>query len=125
MDRVNLIMDAKGIILETITPGEGTKTLRIFPTRKTDYQKGETLSWGMDLTKVWGPAWYRNPEDNFPISRLGPLVIGVCSDGDVIDRDHQTNKRGSKLGRCRHAGRLHKARGVSLPPLPADSPSRP
>jgi hypothetical protein len=55
------ITDAKGVILETVSPGGVSTTLRIFPTTKTDYQLGKQVSWEWG-PRQWGEAWYRDPE---------------------------------------------------------------
>lgn len=51
----------KGIILETRSPRGVTGHLQIFPTLKTDYEKGKMVSWEWDLTNVWGKTWYKDP----------------------------------------------------------------
>lgn len=56
------ILDAKGIILEATSPGGTQKTVRIFPTTRTGYVKGEVVSWDWNTSKQWGQAWYRDPE---------------------------------------------------------------
>jgi hypothetical protein len=54
------ISDAKGIILETTSPGGVIKTLRIFPTTRTHFQKGKQVAWEWNMQKVWPAAWYRD-----------------------------------------------------------------
>jgi hypothetical protein len=56
------ITDAKGIILETTSPGGAIKTFRIFPTTRTDFQKGKRVAWEWNMQKVWPAAWYRDPD---------------------------------------------------------------
>ena len=57
-----LIPDAKGLILQTTSPEGGIKSFRIYPTTRTDYVKGEHVTWEWNLQKIWGPAWYRDPD---------------------------------------------------------------
>jgi hypothetical protein len=61
---VTLITDAKGLILETTSPGGGHKVFRIFPTTRTDYVKDEAVSWEWNMSKIWKDAWYRDPDSN-------------------------------------------------------------
>jgi hypothetical protein len=56
------ITDAKGLILETTSPGGATKMHRIFPTTRTDYQKGKRVAWEWNMQKKWPNAWYRDPD---------------------------------------------------------------
>jgi hypothetical protein len=56
-----IIPDAKGIMLETTSPGGVTKTLRIFPTTRTHFQKGKRVAWEWNMQEVWPAAWYRDP----------------------------------------------------------------
>jgi hypothetical protein len=56
------IPDAKGVILETTSPGGAIKSFRIFPTTKTHFQKGKQVAWEWDdAGRIWGAAWYRDP----------------------------------------------------------------
>jgi hypothetical protein len=59
-----LITNAKGIVLETTSPGGATKSFRIFPTTRTHFRKGQRVAWewNHDLRVQWGPAWYRDPD---------------------------------------------------------------
>jgi hypothetical protein len=54
------ILDARGVILETTSPGGLMKTFRIFPTTRTHFQKGKQVAWEWDMHKVWPAAWYRD-----------------------------------------------------------------
>jgi hypothetical protein len=54
-----------GLILETRSPGGGIVLKRIFPTtRPSSYKKGKVVTWEWDLSKVWGKAWYIDPDSN-------------------------------------------------------------
>ena len=58
-----LIPDAKGVILETTSPGGVMKTFRIFPTTRTHFRKGKQVAWEWNMQKVWPAAWYRDPDN--------------------------------------------------------------
>lgn len=55
------IEGVRGVILETTSPGGANKMLRIFPTTKTHFAKGQRVAWEWNGTRVFGPAWYRDP----------------------------------------------------------------
>ncbi len=55
------IEDIKGVILETLATDGVTKTLRIFPTTKTHFQKGRQVAWEWNMQVTVQPAWYRHP----------------------------------------------------------------
>jgi hypothetical protein len=58
-----IIEGAKGLIMETISPGGVEVSKRIYPTTKpTYYQRGKRISWEWDLSNKWGPAWYIDPD---------------------------------------------------------------
>lgn len=52
----------KGVILETETPGGTQRFFRIFPTTKTNYQKGSRVAWEWNNSIVWEDAWYKDPD---------------------------------------------------------------
>jgi hypothetical protein len=56
------IPDAKGVILETTSPGGVMKTFRIFPSSRTHFQRGKQVAWEWNMRKVWPAAWYRDPD---------------------------------------------------------------
>ena len=56
------ISNAKGVILETTAPGGAIKTVKIFPTTRTHFQKGKQVAWEWNLQKTWPEAWYRDPD---------------------------------------------------------------
>lgn len=56
-----LIADAKGLILETTSPGQTKKAFRIFPTTRTHFEKGKRVAWEWNFEKIWGKAWYKDP----------------------------------------------------------------
>lgn len=60
----NLIPNAKGIILETESPGGTKKWFRIFPTTKSHFQKGKRVAWEWSFENTWGPAWFKDPDTN-------------------------------------------------------------
>lgn len=57
------ISDAKGVILETTSPGGMMKTFRIFPTTQTHFQKGKQVAWEWNMNRTWPEAWYRDPDE--------------------------------------------------------------
>ena len=57
----HMINDAKGLIMETISPGGAEKLFRIFPTTKIGYyKKGEQIAWEWSFGKVWNDTWYKD-----------------------------------------------------------------
>jgi hypothetical protein len=56
------IDEARGVILRTASP-DGTSTLRIFPTTRTDYQAGQEVSWEWNQNRQFGEVWFRDPAD--------------------------------------------------------------
>lgn len=55
--------EAKGLILETTSPGGVEKTFRIYPTTKIGYyKKGKQVAWEWDLSKTWNKTWYIDPK---------------------------------------------------------------
>ncbi len=58
------VSDAKGVILETTSPGGSQKSYRIFPTTRTHFQEGKRVAWEWNMGKTWGHTWYRNAETN-------------------------------------------------------------
>ncbi len=51
-----------GLVLETTASDGKTKSLRIYPTTKTDYVKGSEVAWEWSNRNLWGEAWYRHPD---------------------------------------------------------------
>jgi hypothetical protein len=47
--------------LRTTSPGGAHTSFRIFPTTKTDYVTGKTVTWEWSPANVWGETWYRDP----------------------------------------------------------------
>lgn len=54
--------DTKGVILETVSPGSAQRFLRIFPTKRTHFQKGKRVAWEWDNRNAWNDAWYKDPD---------------------------------------------------------------
>lgn len=52
----------KGLILETTSPGGTVKSHRMFPTTRLNYEKGRQVAWEWNMDRVWGNAWYHDPE---------------------------------------------------------------
>jgi hypothetical protein len=74
--------DAWGVILRTTTP-DGATSFRIFPTTRTDLQPGQEVSWEWNLSKIFGPAWYRDPVS-------GELMKAWDASAEFIGRDLST-----------------------------------
>jgi hypothetical protein len=73
------IPDAKGVILETTSPGGVMKTFRIFPTTRTHFQKGKQVAWEWSMQKGWPAAWYRDPD-------TGTITQAWVSSAEFIGR---------------------------------------
>lgn len=56
------IAEVKGLILETTSPGGTAKSHRIFPTMRTNYEKGRQVAWEWNMSRTWDNAWYRDPD---------------------------------------------------------------
>jgi hypothetical protein len=56
------ILEAKGIILETVSVDGSETALLIYPTTKSYFRRGKKVSWEWNLSRVWQNAWYRDPE---------------------------------------------------------------
>lgn len=56
------ITEARGIVLETTASDGKTKSLRVFPTTRTDYVKGKQVAWEWNPGKQWAETWYRDPD---------------------------------------------------------------
>jgi hypothetical protein len=56
------IEGARGVILETVSPGGVTKTRRIFPTTRTHFKKGVRVAWEWSDARRFEQAWYRDPD---------------------------------------------------------------
>jgi len=56
----------------------GSDHQRIYPTTRS-YEAGQLLSWEWNLSKVWGPSWYRDPEN-------GQVKHGWDSSGEFAGR---------------------------------------
>lgn len=57
------IEGAKGLILETTSPGKAEVFKRIFPTTRSEYyQRGRRVTWEWDLSRVWAQTWYIDPD---------------------------------------------------------------
>jgi hypothetical protein len=38
------------------------KSFRIYPSTKTHFKKGKQVAWEWDMSKTWGPLWYKDPQ---------------------------------------------------------------
>lgn len=55
------IEGVKALILETMAPEVSNKLTRVFPTTKTHYRQGMTVSWEWNMDKIWDRCYYRDP----------------------------------------------------------------
>jgi hypothetical protein len=55
------IADARGLILESLSPGIRAVTSRIFPVTSNHYVVGQEVTWEWG-SRSWPKTWYRNPE---------------------------------------------------------------
>jgi hypothetical protein len=53
----------KAVVLETTSSDGKKKSLRVFPTTRTDYTKGVEVAWEWRGAHTWGETWYRHPDD--------------------------------------------------------------
>ncbi len=60
----NEITSAKGVTLESSSPGGANTFYRIFPTTKTHFRKGIRVAWEWSNENRWGNTWYRDPDNN-------------------------------------------------------------
>ena len=73
------IPNAKGVLLETLAPGGTTKSLRIFPTTRTHFEKGRQVAWEWNMQNVWGKTWYRDPD-------TGEVKMAFGSSAEFVGR---------------------------------------
>jgi len=52
----------KAVVLETTSPDRSKKTLRFFPTTRTDYQKGQRVSWEWNPRHIVLQSWVHRPD---------------------------------------------------------------
>jgi len=62
-ERQHPIEDGWALILETTSPGGAVVERRIFPTTQSHFEVGKEVAWEWNGAKVWGAAWYRDPEN--------------------------------------------------------------
>lgn len=60
------LAEGHGLMLKAYLPPGNEKPLMylIYPTTKSDYQKGKEVAWEWNGSKRWGPCWYRDPVSN-------------------------------------------------------------
>jgi hypothetical protein len=76
-----VVEGARAVILETTT-SDGRHIYAAYPTTKM-YEPGQTLSWEWNLQKVWGRAWYKDPQ-------TGETRLGWDSAGEFVGRPLET-----------------------------------
>jgi len=70
----------KAVVLESKSPGGSSKTLRAFPTTRTDFTKGQRVSWEWNMAVVVGHSWYRHPD-------TGQIVLGWHQSAEFVGRN--------------------------------------
>lgn len=70
----------KAVILESKSPGGSSKTLRVFPTTRKDFKKGQRVSWEWNMAVVVGHSWYRHPD-------TGEIVLAWHSSAEFVGRN--------------------------------------
>lgn len=61
-DATETVAGARGVILETTSAGGAMKSLRIFPTTRTHFERGREVAWEWNSERSWGSTWYRHPD---------------------------------------------------------------
>ncbi len=59
---MKLVPGVRALILETTSSDGQQKTLRIYPTTRTDYVKGKRVAWEWNSRNRYGESWYRDPD---------------------------------------------------------------
>lgn len=63
----------------------GPPRYAVFPTTRTDYEKGERLTWKWDLSRGFGEAWYRDPNTNEIKKAWDSSALFIGGNIDTID----------------------------------------
>jgi hypothetical protein len=74
------ILDARGVILATKSPGGFVESHRIFPTTKSYFKKGMELSWEWNMQRIWQETWYLDPDTT-------KIRKGWVSSAEFVGRD--------------------------------------
>lgn len=61
-----LIQGAKAVILETHSTDRTARSIRVFPSTRSHFQKGRLVAWEWSHEHQFGEAWYRDPDTNEP-----------------------------------------------------------
>ncbi|MYM36577.1 hypothetical protein GTP38_19800 [Duganella sp. FT94W] len=61
-DATSVRPDVKAVVLKAISPGASTYSLKIYPTVRTNFVKGQRVSWEWDMDSVIDESWYRHPD---------------------------------------------------------------
>jgi hypothetical protein len=54
--------DVRAIILDSQSPGGSHSRRQPYPVGSTDLRKGQRVSWEWDMSRRFGPSWYRDPD---------------------------------------------------------------
>jgi hypothetical protein len=77
------VQGARAVVLDA-SSHDGNRRSAAYPTTK-DYEPGQVVSWEWNLKKVWGSAWYREPQ-------TGAIKHGWDSAAEFVGRPLETIK---------------------------------
>lgn len=58
------INNGNGVILKSASSSGAKVFYRIFPTTRTNFEKGRKVAWEWSHENTWSDAWYRDPDSN-------------------------------------------------------------
>ena len=59
-----VIDDVKGLVIESTSLGGTKQFFRVFATTRSDYVKGEHVTWEWNRQRIWPTFWYHDPVSN-------------------------------------------------------------
>jgi len=68
------------VVLRTTSPGGANITFRIFPTTRSNYLKGQRVSWEWNLNNVYGESWFKDLES-------GEIRLAWANSSEFIGRN--------------------------------------
>ena len=74
-----VIEGARGVILAAVSPDNSAGKRIIYPTTRSNYQIGKRVSSKWNLTRVFGEAWYRDPD-------TGMMTYGWTQSAEFVGR---------------------------------------
>lgn len=76
----NPISGIKAVVLQSKSPGGSNTSLRVYPTTKENFKKGQRVSWEWNMGMVVGPSWYRHPD-------TGQITAAWRESAEFVGRD--------------------------------------